>query len=322
MFIFLIFYIGIWAVMATFLFGPNPLDQSFNNLGDSFTQLFVLITTCNYPSVMLPAYTKSQASFIFFFIFIVIGIYFILNLILAIVFRVYTEAERNKFRKRFLRQRAALRFAYKALIQASPNNTGGGVPWEAFNECLRMYGHFKTQKKRRIMFCALNRHSRSGAYHTRLLARAYCISLFLVVLQLPWAACVVLSLNVHHHRHCRLHDTTATATAVTCCDTRRHVLCIHWLNPQHKMCSSAFSSSSVFPTGALSLDEFYEFYNMLAIDWHRSHFSANDGTRQRASSEVNTEMVWSLEMVRVSVCACVCVCVCVCACVRVRAQQP
>lgn len=164
MFIFLIFYIAIWAVMATFLFGPNPLDQSFANLGDSFTQLFVLITTCNYPSVMLPAYTENQASFLFFFIFIVIGIYFILNLILAIVFRVYTEAERNKFRKRFLRQRAALRFAYKALLQAqaSQDNNGGGVTWESFNECLKIYGHFRTQKRRRIMFCALNRHSRSG----------------------------------------------------------------------------------------------------------------------------------------------------------------
>ena len=69
-------------------------------------------------------------------------------------------------------------------------------------------------------------------------------------------------------------------------------------------------------TGTLSLDEFYEFYNMLAIDWHRSHFSANDGTRQRASSEVNPEMVWSLELVSDSplmddsLCVCVCVCVC------------
>lgn len=62
-------------------------------------------------------------------------------------------------------------------------------------------------------------------------------------------------------------------------------------------CAEMLTKSILDFTGTLSLDEFYEFYNMLAIDWHRSHFSANDGTRQRASSEVNPEMVWSLELV-------------------------
>eukprot|EP00036_Acanthoecidae_sp_10tr_P019008 CAMPEP_0206303278 /NCGR_PEP_ID=MMETSP0106_2-20121207/9153_1 /ASSEMBLY_ACC=CAM_ASM_000206 /TAXON_ID=81532 /ORGANISM="Acanthoeca-like sp., Strain 10tr" /LENGTH=877 /DNA_ID=CAMNT_0053734065 /DNA_START=24 /DNA_END=2653 /DNA_ORIENTATION=- len=206
MFVFLIFYIGIWAVMATFLFGPNPKDNYFANLGDSFTQLFVLITTCNYPSVMLPAYTKNQASFLFFFIFIVIGIYFILNLILAIVFRVYTEEERNKFRKRFLRQRAAIRFAYDAMRQRSDSDSG--VTWEAFNECMKIYGFFRSKKQSRIMFCALNKPSQSGT---------------------------------------------------------------------------------------ISLEEMYQFYNLLVMDWSRAHYSTGDGRRTRAATLSTTDLVWSLE---------------------------
>eukprot|EP00038_Savillea_parva_P003136 m.121352 g.121352 ORF g.121352 m.121352 type:complete len:816 (+) comp11082_c0_seq1:249-2696(+) len=205
MFIFLIFYIGIWAVMATFLFGPNPQDNFFANLGDSFTQLFVLITTCNYPSVMLPAYSKNQASFIFFFIFIVIGIYFILNLILAIVFRVYTEGERDKFRKRFLRQRAAIRFAYDGLLKAG--NSDEGITWDAFNACMKVYGHFRSQKRRRIMFRALN-----------------------------------------------LSDT-----------------------------------------GIISLREFYEFYNLLAMDWRRSQYATGLNQRSRAATLSTNDLIWSLE---------------------------
>jgi two pore calcium channel protein 1 len=195
MFIFLIFYIGIWAVMATYLFGPNPQDNNFANLGDSFTQLFVLITTCNYPSVMMPAYTKHQASFFFFFIFIVIGIYFILNLILAIVFRVYTAEERNKFHKRFLRQRAAVRFAYSALMQSCDGEDG--ITWDAFNECMKVYDRFSKQKQRRIMFCALKMNPVSTEAEPRHLSHmsssAFSCSVRILSIWHPHPRCLSLS---------------------------------------------------------------------------------------------------------------------------------
>eukprot|EP00041_Stephanoeca_diplocostata_P023758 m.590198 g.590198 ORF g.590198 m.590198 type:complete len:927 (-) comp22376_c0_seq10:1032-3812(-) len=119
---FLFFYVGVWGITGTFLFAPNKEDSFFANLGDAYTQLFVLITTCNYPSVMLPAYTQTYWAFFFFFFYIIIGIYFMLNLFLAVVYRFYTLEERIRFRGRFLRQRKAIRRAFHVLTTARANH--------------------------------------------------------------------------------------------------------------------------------------------------------------------------------------------------------
>jgi len=153
---FLFFYTGVCAVGATFIFVRDK-DTDFKNLGDSFTQLFVLITTCNYPDVMLPEYTRSKWFFFLFFFFIVFGIYFILNLLLAIVYRLYTEEERNKFKKRFLRQRDGIRYAYYALTRGELD----GVPRDIFKHCVREYDTHISDKRIALMFKLLNT-SKSG----------------------------------------------------------------------------------------------------------------------------------------------------------------
>lgn len=157
MIFFLFFYVGVFAVAAVFLFRHDPYSN-FANLGDSFTQLFVLITTCNYPTVMLPEYTVSKWTFFFFFFFILIGIYFILNLLLAIVYRMYTEEERRKFRKRFLRQRLGIRHAYFALTR---DGELPGVSKDIFRLCMREYDPSIGGKKCSLLFSALDR-SKSG----------------------------------------------------------------------------------------------------------------------------------------------------------------
>ncbi|KAI3765444.1 hypothetical protein L2E82_15477 [Cichorium intybus] len=49
-------------------------------------QMFVLFTTSNNPDVWIPAYKSSRSSSIFFVLYVLLGVYFVTNLILAVVY--------------------------------------------------------------------------------------------------------------------------------------------------------------------------------------------------------------------------------------------
>ncbi|XP_020702089.1 two pore calcium channel protein 1 isoform X1 [Dendrobium catenatum] len=58
----------------------------FSSFGTTLYQMFVLFTTSNNPDVWIPAYKKSRWSCIFFILYVLLGVYFITNLILAVVY--------------------------------------------------------------------------------------------------------------------------------------------------------------------------------------------------------------------------------------------
>ena len=45
--------------------------------------MLVLLTTANYPDVMMPAYNASRPSVLFFVSFLLVGLFFCMNLVLA-----------------------------------------------------------------------------------------------------------------------------------------------------------------------------------------------------------------------------------------------
>lgn len=89
-----------FALCGVLLFGgTDPLlaegGSDFDDLGSALLCLFVLLTTSNYPDVMLPAYGGARVSCLFFVAFIVLGLFLLMNLILASVcsrFRAHAEA--------------------------------------------------------------------------------------------------------------------------------------------------------------------------------------------------------------------------------------
>ena len=58
---------------------------TFDNIGTAFLRLFVLFTNENYPMFIEPAHMSNPATFIYFFVFIYIGLFFLNSLILALV---------------------------------------------------------------------------------------------------------------------------------------------------------------------------------------------------------------------------------------------
>ena len=57
-----------------------------DNLGNSFWNMMVLMTTSNYPDVMLLAYQQNRTYFLFFGSYLLLGMFIILNLMLAIIY--------------------------------------------------------------------------------------------------------------------------------------------------------------------------------------------------------------------------------------------
>lgn len=80
----------------------------FSTYGNTLYRMFVLFTTSNNPDVWLPAYKAFRSSCFFFILYILFGVYFITNLILAVVYDSFKEQlvilirERRSKRKRIL----------------------------------------------------------------------------------------------------------------------------------------------------------------------------------------------------------------------------
>ena len=85
-------FIFFFAFSGFFLFqGSLEGVTTFPDIGTSYYNMLILLTTANFPNVMLPAYNSARSNSIFFLVFLVFGLYFLLNVLLAIVFDNYKK---------------------------------------------------------------------------------------------------------------------------------------------------------------------------------------------------------------------------------------
>ena len=62
---------------------------------ESFYQFFLLLTTANFPDVMMPAVYENFSYCLIFVVYLVIGMFFLLNLLLANVYNQYSKRFEN-----------------------------------------------------------------------------------------------------------------------------------------------------------------------------------------------------------------------------------
>ncbi|WCJ30756.1 Two pore calcium channel protein 1 [Euphorbia peplus] len=80
----------------------------FTSYGTTLYQMFVLFTTSNNPDVWIPAYKVSRWYSLFFVLYVLLGVYFVTNLILAVVYDSFKGqlakqvSEADSLRKRML----------------------------------------------------------------------------------------------------------------------------------------------------------------------------------------------------------------------------
>nr|XP_023012709.1 two pore calcium channel protein 1-like isoform X1 [Leptinotarsa decemlineata] len=119
----LLFFICSYALLGYFLFSGHKTNLYFQTLGDSFVSMFVLLTTANFPDVMMPSYSISKWTAVFFISYISTVLYVLMNLMLAVVYETFTGIEKDKFRKLLLHKRQACKLAFRLLVsKQTPNN--------------------------------------------------------------------------------------------------------------------------------------------------------------------------------------------------------
>lgn len=87
--------------MVLFVKSPEGLAD-FKGWADAFSQMWILFTTANDPNAWVAAFNSNKYNFIFFFIYLVVTLYLLLNLLLARVYSAYKEiaiAEVDEFHK-------------------------------------------------------------------------------------------------------------------------------------------------------------------------------------------------------------------------------
>lgn len=149
----LLFFMIIFAILGFYLFSTNPSDPYFNTLENSIVNLFVLLTTANFPDVMMPSYSRNAWSCVFFIVYLSIELYFIMNLLLAVVFDTFNDIEKHKFKSLLLHKRTAIQHAYRLLVsQRRP----AGISYRHFEGLMRFYKPRMSARERFLTFKALN----------------------------------------------------------------------------------------------------------------------------------------------------------------------
>nr|CAH7728734.1 unnamed protein product [Callosobruchus chinensis] len=148
----LMFFVCCYALLGFFLFS-NDKNLYFRTLGDSFVSMFVLLTTANFPDVMMPSYAESKWSAVFFISYISTVLYVLMNLMLAVVYETFTGIEKDKFRKLLLHKRQACKLAFRLLVsKQTPNH----LRFKQFLGLMRYYSPKTSLRDTVLIFRQLN----------------------------------------------------------------------------------------------------------------------------------------------------------------------
>lgn len=98
----LILHVFVFGWMGHLLFRDMYSDpEYFYTLQDSLWSMLILLSTANFPDVMLPAYKENQAYCIFFIFYLVVGLLVLQRLMLAVIYNDYKNHIRATVEKFF-----------------------------------------------------------------------------------------------------------------------------------------------------------------------------------------------------------------------------
>ena len=120
------------------LFPPRSSAQGeayFTNLWQTCWQLFICITTANFPDVMIPAYSHARLpAAVYFGGFLVLGFFFMMNLLLATVYNAYTDERESASRRRARSRAANITAAFELLAAGETREVSRGALDDLFAE--------------------------------------------------------------------------------------------------------------------------------------------------------------------------------------------
>merc|ERR1719318_227337 len=154
----MMFMITIYSVLGFYLLGPtanSPGSPFFQSLTDSMVNLFVLLTTANFPDIMMPSYNENMAYTIFFISYLSINLYFLMNLMLTVVYKTFADVEEKKFSALIASKAKA---AIKAFSLLKSSKTGV-VEYRSFRGLIKEYQPMRGDVDTLLMWKYLTRSS-------------------------------------------------------------------------------------------------------------------------------------------------------------------
>ncbi|KAL5016939.1 hypothetical protein ScPMuIL_006528 [Solemya velum] len=154
MILLLLFFMLIFSILGEY-HKSEFFFQYFITIQESFISLFVLLTTANYPDVMMEVYANSRGYAIFFIIYMSLELYFLMNLFLAVVYDTFSGLEKDKLKKLFFHKRTGCQYAFRLLVTKFHSDS------MKLKHFVGMMGYFKPKKSRKevyLMFKSMNRN--------------------------------------------------------------------------------------------------------------------------------------------------------------------
>lgn len=126
--------------------GQEPTAEGpmyFGSLTQGMWSLYVLMTTCNYPDVMMPAYDQNRLVVLYFGLFILTSSFFLMNMLTAAVFNEFGIQREEGLRKRRKFRLNGFRMAFGTLSATIPGGTEEGVPQAAILAVFDELNHYQ-----------------------------------------------------------------------------------------------------------------------------------------------------------------------------------
>lgn len=157
-FFLIICVILIYALISYLVFLNSDEGKAYmSSYWHTLISFYILMTTANFPDVMMPAYSQNHWTCLIFISFLILVTYFLLNMVLALIFRTYAELMRRKFAKIVLFERKRIYFAF-ALLDPSES---GGIPFKTWRRFIKKLKPAYSTAKSAFLFRLINT-SRSG----------------------------------------------------------------------------------------------------------------------------------------------------------------
>ena len=91
--LFLIAYIlfSVWIATSTFDKGPEHQSPYMRDFKETLWTLMVLLSNNDYPSSMMPAYDINRMTFLFFALYLLLGMFVLMNLTFAVLYTAFMK---------------------------------------------------------------------------------------------------------------------------------------------------------------------------------------------------------------------------------------
>eukprot|EP00854_Cymbomonas_tetramitiformis_P007928 gene7928-9417_t len=153
-------FVAIYAWAAVLIFdGTDEGSEYFSSYSETLWNLFVLLTTANWADIMMPAYTDKRGSCFFFIVYMLVGLFFLMNVVLAIAFQTYLDQEKADRSSTIEERRVNLKKAFQELDR-------GDKGYLTRSETMDLLSAFTSGDKAKLMFGLLDKNG-NGSIHMK-----------------------------------------------------------------------------------------------------------------------------------------------------------